>query len=126
MSETIYSHTFDGGMTLVAEPNASLESAAFTFLTPAGCCYDPDDRKGLSAFVCEMALRGAGSRDSRAFIEDLENLGVERSESVSVSHATYSGATLASNLPAALEIYADLLRAPHLPPDQLEAGTQLS
>ena len=122
LNEPIFSHTFDNGMTLVAEPNASLESAAFTLLTPAGCCFDPADRNGLSAFACEMALRGAGSRDSRTFVEDLENLGVERSESVSVSHVSYCGATLASNLSAALEIYADLLRDAHLPSDQLDAG----
>ena len=30
------------------------------------------------------------------------------------------GATLARNLPAALEIYADILRRPHLPDDELE------
>ena len=45
LNEPIFSHTFDNGMTLVAEPNASLESAAFTLITPAGCCFDPVDRK---------------------------------------------------------------------------------
>ena len=69
-----------------------------------------------------MAIRGAGPRDSRQFILDLDNLGVERSESVSNAHTSYSGATLAENLPQALAIYADVLRRPHLPEDQLEAG----
>ena len=69
-----------------------------------------------------MALRGAGSRDSRQFILDLDNLGVERSESVANAHTGYSGATLAENLPRALAIYADVLRRPHLPEDQLEAS----
>ncbi|MEZ6071678.1 MAG: hypothetical protein R3C10_15780 [Pirellulales bacterium] len=32
-----YTHTLDNGLVLVAEPNPSLESAAFTFLLPAGC-----------------------------------------------------------------------------------------
>jgi predicted Zn-dependent peptidase len=99
-----------------------LQSAAFTFLAPAGCAHDPADRAGLSSFACEMALRGAGSRDSRQFILDLDNLGVERSESVSTAHTSYSGATVAENLPQALAIYADVLRRPHLPADQLEAG----
>ena len=85
---------------LVAEPMRWLQSAAFTFLVPAGCVYDPADRGGLSSFTCEMALRGAGPRDSRQFILDLDNLGVERSESVSDAHTSYSGATLAENLPA--------------------------
>jgi len=118
----IHSHIFPNGLVLVAEPRPSLKSAAFTFLAPAGCVHDPADRSGLSGFTCEMTLRGAGSRDSRQFILDLDNLGVERSESVSYAHTSYSGATLAENLPAALLIYADVLRNAHLPEDQLEAG----
>jgi predicted Zn-dependent peptidase len=98
----------------------SLESAAFTFLVPCGCAYDPEDRLGLSSFTCELALRGAGSRDSRKFVEDLENLGVERGESVSSSHTSFSGATLSKNLLPALRIFADLLRRPLLPVDQVE------
>jgi predicted Zn-dependent peptidase len=118
----IFSHTYANGLVLVAEPIDALQSAAFTFLVPAGCVCDPPDRGGLSGFTCEMALRGAGPRDSRQFILDLDNLGVERGESITSAHAGYSGATLAENLPAALAIYADLLRRPHLPGNQIEAG----
>ncbi|HEY2761856.1 MAG TPA: pitrilysin family protein, partial [Pirellulales bacterium] len=53
---------------------------------------------------------------------DLENLGVHRGESVSAAHTSFGGATLSKNLPAALRIYADLLRRPHLPAEQLESG----
>jgi predicted Zn-dependent peptidase len=49
-------------------------------------------------------------------------LGVERGESVGVAQATFSGATLRDNLPAALVLFADLIRRPHLPADQLDAG----
>jgi predicted Zn-dependent peptidase len=118
----IYSHTYTNGLVLVAEPMAWLQSAAFTFLTPSGAIHDPSDRAGLSSFLCEMALRGAGLRDSRQFVLDLDNLGVERTESVSNAHTGYSGATVAENLPEALSIYADVLRRPHLPDDQLDAG----
>ena len=47
-------------MVLVGEPTRSLESAAFTFLVPAGCSYDPPERAGLATLTCEMMLRGAG------------------------------------------------------------------
>lgn len=122
MKHPIFSQTYPNGLVLVAEPMQWLQSAAFTVLTPAGCVHDPSDRAGLSGFVCEMSLRGAGPRDSRQFILDLDNLGVERGESVSNAHTSYSGATLAENLPQALAVYADVLRQPHLPADQLEAG----
>ena len=122
MSESIYFHTFPNGLTLVGEPMASLGSVAFTCLVPAGCVYDPANRSGLASFACEMILRGAGERDSRQFIVDLDNLGVERSESVSNAHTGFGGATLADNLPNVLAIYADVLQRPHLPADQLEAS----
>jgi len=69
-----------------------------------------------------MMLRGAGDRDSRQLISDLENLGVERGESVGVSQASYSGSTIAESLQPALTIVADILRRPHLPADQIESG----
>ena len=125
MSEPILSHTFENGLVLVAEPMRWLESAAFTFLVPAGCVYDPGERGGLSGFTCEMALRGAGPRDSRQLVEDLDNLGIERSDSVFDAHASYSGATLAANLAPALSIYADLLRRPRLPAKELEQARQV-
>lgn len=122
MTTPIHSHVYENGLVLVAEPTEALASAAFTFLLPAGCVYDPPGRSGLSSFTCEMSLRGAGPRDSRQFVLDLDNLGVERGESVAAAHTSFGGATLAENLPQALAIYADVLRRPHLPADQLEAG----
>ncbi len=125
MSQSIHAKTLDNGLVLVAEPMPWLESAAFSLLVPAGSVYDPDDRAGLSGFTCEMALRGAGSRDSRQFVTDMDNLGVDRSENVSAAFTSYSGATLAAQLPQAIAIYADVVRHPHLPADQLEAGRQV-
>ncbi len=125
MSEAVFSHTFSNGLVLVAEPMDWLESAAFTLLVPVGSAHDPADQCGLTSLLCEMAMRGAGPRDSRQLIEDLDNLGVERSEAVSDAHTQFSGATLADNLLRALAIFADVVRRPHLPEEQLEAGRQV-
>jgi predicted Zn-dependent peptidase len=122
MNAPIHSHAFPNGMVLVAEEMASVQSAAFTFLLPAGSAYDPPQRSGLSSFTCEMSLRGAGERDSRQFVLDLDNLGVEWNDGVSGSHTSYSGATLAENLPDALTIFADLICRAHLPEEELGAS----
>jgi predicted Zn-dependent peptidase len=119
---SVQTHQLANGLVLLAEPVATVESAAFTFLVPCGCSADPADRLGLSSMVCDMALRGAGPRDSHALINDLEVLGVERGESVGISQTSLSGATLADNLEDALAIYADIIQRPHLPQDQLEAS----
>lgn len=122
MNQAIYTHRYENGLVLLAESMPWLESAAFTLRVPAGCAQEPTDRLGIGSVTCEMAMRGAGPRDSRRLVEDLDNLGVERGESVSDAHTSFSGATLASNLLPALAIYADIVRRPHLPPDQLEAA----
>ncbi len=116
---------FENGFTLLAEEMQHLESAAFTFLLPAGAIYDPAGKAGLASFTCEMALRGCGDRDSRQYCDDLDNLGIDRGENVSNTHTSYSGSSLTENLHAGLEIYADLIRRPHLPPELMEQGRQV-
>ncbi|MCE9556658.1 MAG: insulinase family protein [Planctomycetes bacterium] len=120
----IHSHTYENGLVLVAEPLGSRESAAFNLLVPVGAAYDPAKLGGISTLCCELTLRGSGERDSRQFVEDLERLGTDTGESVSVSHTTYGGAMLAENLLPVLGIYADLIQSPHFPEEELEAARQ--
>ncbi|TWU22839.1 M16 family metallopeptidase [Bythopirellula polymerisocia] len=122
LPHTIFSHRLANGMSLVGEPNNSVQSAAITLLVPCGYSADPVDRLGLASVLCDMVLRGAGSRDSRALINDLEVLGVERGESVGATQTSFSAATLADSLYEMLAIYSDIVRRPHLPGDQLDAG----
>ncbi len=125
MAQSILSHTLANGLVLVAEVMDWLESAALTLLVPGGSAMDPAERGGLSVFTCEMALRGAGARDSRAFVTALDNLGVERAEGVAEPHTSFSGATLASNLHSALALYADAVRRPRLPESEFEPVRQV-
>ncbi|MBL9093137.1 MAG: insulinase family protein [Planctomycetaceae bacterium] len=126
LSQTIHTHTYPNGLVLLGEPMRSLESAAFTIRVPGGCIYEPESRGGLSVMTVEMTTRGAGQRDSRQFVDDLDNLGVERGDSVSDSLAGYSGATLSKNLIPALGIFADVVRRAHLPEDELDAARMVA
>jgi len=126
MPQQIYHDTFANGLTLLAERMDHVRSAALNFLVPSGCVYDPADQLGLASVLSQMITRGAGERDSRALSLALDNLGVDRDESVGQLHQRFWGATLASNLAPALEIYADILRRPHLPPPELPAVQALA
>ena len=53
-------------------------------------------------------------------MNDLENLGVDHSASVSNAHTSFGGAMPADRLEDALAIHADLVQCPHLPAEQLE------
>ena len=126
MPQEVNQHTFANGLTLLAERMEHVRSAAMNFLVPAGCVYDPPARLGIGAVLSELITRGAGARDSRELALALDNLGLDRSESVGMMHTRFWGATVAMNLPAALEVYADILRRPHLPDDEFEAVRALA
>jgi predicted Zn-dependent peptidase len=103
-----------------------VRSAALNFLVPAGCVFDPPGHRGVGSVLSDLITRGAGERDSRELSLALDNLGLDRDESVGSLHTRFWGATLARNLPAALRIYADILRRPHLPAEEVPAVQALA
>ena len=120
MAQDVFQHQLANGMTLLAERMEHVRSAALNFLVPAGCVYDPPKHLGVASVLADLLTRGAGERDSRELSLALDNLGLDRDESVGTLHVRFWGATLARNLAPALEIYADILRRPHLPREELE------
>ena len=126
MAESVYQHTLPNGLVLLAEQMEHVRSAAFNFLVPAGCAYDPAGQFGVATILADLITRGAGERDSRALSLALDALGVDRGEGVRVMNMRFGGSTLARSVPAALEIYADILLRPHLPAEDLEAAQSLA
>jgi predicted Zn-dependent peptidase len=126
VAQEVFQHTFPNGLTLLGEQMGHVRSAAMNFLVPAGCAFDPRRHPGLASVLSDLITRGAGERDSRELTLALDNLGLDRDESVGVMHMRFWGSTLATNLPAALEIYADILRRPHLPEEELDAVKALA
>ncbi len=120
-----FQHVFANGLTLVAEEMDWLESAAFTLLMPAGCQYETPAQSGLGSLTCEMVQRGAGTRDSRQFVSDLENLGADTSANVSGNHTSFGGAMPAESLEQVLAIYAECVLEPHFPADQFDDAQSL-
>jgi predicted Zn-dependent peptidase len=120
VGQQVYQHTLSNGLVLLAERMEHVRSTALNFLVPAGCAYDPPSRQGIASILAEMITRGAGERDSRALSLALDGLGVDRDESVGAINMRFWGSTLARNVPAALDIYADIILRPHLPAAELE------
>lgn len=145
VKQTLHAATLDNGIVLLGEDLPGVESVAIAFHTPAGAIHDAQlfggqasgrqtltaadapapVRCGLATLSGEMMLRGAGDRSGRRIVEDLENAGVQWAQAVSTSHSSFSGAMVARQLPTALPIYADILRRPLLPEDQLESARQM-
>ena len=126
VGQQVYQHTLPNGLVLLAERMDHVRSAAINFLVPAGSAFDPPGKLGVASVLAEMITRGAGDRDSRDLSLALDNLGVDRDESVGAVNMRFWGSTLARNVPAALDIYADIVLRPHLPEDELEPVQELA
>jgi predicted Zn-dependent peptidase len=120
VGQQVFQHTLGNGMVLLAERMEHVRSAAINVLVPAGAAYDPPGQLGVATVLAELITRGAGDRDSRQLTLALDGLGVDRDESVGAINMRFWGSTLARNVPPALDIFADVVRRPHLPEDELE------
>ncbi len=47
-------------------------------MMPAGSIHESRSQLGISTIVCDMLLRGAGNRDNRKLLADLEIFGVRK------------------------------------------------
>jgi predicted Zn-dependent peptidase len=117
-SDSIESHTLENGLTVLIQHMPAVQSAAYCLLIPAGSIYDRPGKNGTASITCDMLTRGAGDRDSRQLAIAQDSLGLQSGESVQAKHIKFSGATLKDNLPASLEILADIARRPHFSESQ--------
>lgn len=126
MGQQVFQHTLSNGMVLLAERMEHVRSAAFNFLIPAGAAFDPAGKFGIATVLADLITRGAGDRDSRELSLALDNLGVDRDESVGAINMRFWGSTLSRNAPAALDLFADIILRPHFPDDELESVQSLA
>lgn len=126
LQSEIQCETLGNGLTLLVEPMPWLRTAAFSLSLRGGVDLEPTGQEGLSGLVCEMVQRGAGSYSSRELVAVQDNLGIDRSSGVSTATVNFGAAMPAESLREALHLYADIVRRPHLPQNQLEDARLMS
>jgi predicted Zn-dependent peptidase len=118
--QSIHTHQFENGLMLIVEEMPGLQSAAFSFLVPAGSIYDGTGKNGSAAMLADWITRGAGTRDSRELTATLDNLGIAHSESAGSENITFTTASVADRVTDGIEIFADVILRPHLDEGQFE------
>tara|TARA_R110002049_G_scaffold4601_5_gene32742 strand:- start:1037206 stop:1038396 length:1191 start_codon:yes stop_codon:yes gene_type:complete len=113
-------------MTVIVQPMPWLRTAAFSLNVRGGVHTEPDDRSGLASLVCEMVQRGAGNHSSRDLVAVQDNLGMDRSSGVSAAMVSFGASMPAESLGDAIALYADIVRRPHLPADQLDDARMMA
>lgn len=126
LPDRYFLHTFENGLTLLAERMPAMQSAAMTFLVPAGSATDPIDRCGSAAVLSDLIMRGAGHRDVRQLSDHLDSLGLQRSSSVGIHHTRLGCAGVAPKVMEGLSAFADMVRRPQMPESGFDAARDLA
>lgn len=103
-----------------------VRSAAMSLIVPAGGSNDPLGKSGIATVLSELALRGAGDRDSRQLTDYLDTLGLQRSSTASIINTRLSAAALSEKVVEAIPTYADIVRRAQLREDDFEPARDLA
>ena len=108
------------GVTVAIDPMPDAQSAAIGLHAFVGSRSEPDGKGGLAHLVEHMVFKGARGRDARAIAEAIEDVGGSLNAWTSRDQTSFHARTLAPDVGLALELIADLVRAPKLDEAELE------
>jgi len=108
------------GITVLVRINFNSPSVVVGGYLPCGSLFDTDEKLGLADFTASGLLRGSEKRDFQKIFDDLESVGANLSFSAGGHTAGFTGRCLSEDLPLLLDLFADALRRPVFPSDQVE------
>ncbi len=117
---TIAREVLPNGIVVLAYENFSSPSVVLSGLLWAGAVDEPPDRTGLAAFTAEMLTRGTVHRTFHEIYEAIESVGASLDIEAGYHTTGFSLKALAEDLPALLEVLADVMRNPVFPEEEVE------
>lgn len=117
---TIAREVLPNGIVVLAYENFSSPSVVLSGLLWAGALDEPPERAGLAAFTAEMLTRGTAHRTFYEIYEAIESVGASLEFGAGYHTTGFSLKALAEDLPALLEVLADVLRHPVFPEEEVE------
>ena len=88
----------------------------------SGGIADPKDQRGLANFTAALLREGAGKRTSREIAEQIDSLGATLTAGAGLSSLTsvVNASGLIENFDTVLDIFADVVRNPTFPKEEVE------
>lgn len=88
----------------------------------SGGLSDPSDQRGLASSTASLLREGTKTRTSREIAEQIESLGARLSADSDLSSftSTVTASGLVQNFDRAFDVFADVVRNPGFPADELE------
>lgn len=118
--EDIHRAILSNGITILSRSNFSSPSVVVSGYFASGALFEPDDKLGLADFVCLALMRGSAKRDMQQIFDALESVGAGFGYDSGTYSSSFSGRSLAEDLPLLLDILSETIRFPSFPIDQIE------
>jgi zinc protease len=114
----------DNGIVLLTSEQKNLPIVSVELLLDAGSRYDPPDRQGLANLTAELLTDGTRKRSAVQISEALDFMGANLSIQCGNDFTSISMTLLKKDLPAGLELLADILTAAVFPAEEIERQKQ--
>ncbi|MEO7814490.1 MAG: pitrilysin family protein, partial [Sphingomicrobium sp.] len=113
------------GLTVAIDPMPGARSASIGLYAGVGSRSEAAGKGGLAHLLEHMVFKGAGGRDARGIAEAIEDVGGSLNAWTARDQTVFHARTLPDDVGLALELVADLVRAPKLDADELEREKQV-
>lgn len=116
----IQRRTLSNGLDVWVVEQRDLPLVTLRMVTNAGSAAEPAPKAGLASLTAAMLDEGTTTRSALEIADELDFLGASFGTGASYDAAHVALSTLKRTLPAALEVYADVITSPAFPERELE------
>jgi zinc protease len=118
--DDIHREVLPNGITVLSRANFNSPSIVISGYVTSGSLFEVDEKLGLADFVCSGLMRGTTRRDMQQIYDALESVGAGFGYDSGAHTSSFSGRSLAEDLPLLLNMLSETIQFPAFPSDQIE------
>lgn len=119
-ADDIHREILPNGITVLSRPNFNSPSVVISGYFASGALFESDEKLGLADFACSALMRGTVKRDMQKIFDALESVGAGFGYDSGTYTSSFSGRSLAEDLPLLLDILSETIQFPAFPAAQVE------
>ena len=119
-ADDIHREILPNGITVLSRPNFNSPSVVISGYFASGALFESDEKLGLADFACSALTRGTVKRDMQKIFDALESVGAGFGYDSGTYTSSFSGRSLAEDLPLLLDILSETIQFPAFPTAQVE------
>src|SRR6185369_16185537 len=114
--------TLKNGLRVVVLENHKVPTFTMQMVILSGGLADPSEQRGLASFTATMLTEGTSKRTSREISEQAERMGASLSANTGLAtlSTNINAGGLKDNFDQTLELFADVIRNPKFPAEELD------